>query len=168
MGSLCRQWSPEGSSADQMQVGVGWTVLWMPLLMSPWLVKGMQGAVLTCRGLCGSFLYVVMSVALLMFNQVARCPYSVQLLYTGSAAKDVLSDGAVIPGRDGSLIPRSCSLWRLSKLSALHTKLGSSMGLLISFSQRALLGLQCPNGIALEVSSLSTVPFRIAFQQHTE
>lgn len=151
-----------------MQVGVGWTVLWVPLLRYLCLVKGMQGGVLTCRDLCGSFLYVVMNVALLTFNQVARCPYFVHHMYTYSASKDVLSDGAIIPGGDSSLIPCSCSLWWLSELSALHTKLGSSMWLLISFNQRALLGLQRPTGIALEVFSLSTVPFRIAFQQHTE
>lgn len=87
----------------------------------------MQGAVLACRDLCGSFLYVVVSVALLMFNQVAQCPYSVHLMYTGSASKDALSDGAIIPGRDSSLTPCSCSLWWLSELSALHTKLSSSM-----------------------------------------
>lgn len=137
----------------------------VPLLRSPWLVKGVQGGHLQR---CGSFLYVVRNVSLLMFNQVAWCPYSVHLMCTGSASKDVLSDGAVIPGRDSSLIPRSCSLWWLSELSALHTKLGSSTRLLSSFNQRALLGLQRPNRIALEVFSLSTVPFSIAFQRHTE
>lgn len=87
----------------------------------------MQGGVLICRDLRGSFLYVVMNVALPMFNQVARCPYSVHRMCIGSASEDVFSDGAVIPGRDGSLIPCSCSLWWLSELSVLHTKLGSSM-----------------------------------------
>lgn len=87
----------------------------------------MQGGVLTCRDLCGSFLYVVMNVALPMFNQVARCPYSVHRMCIGSASEDVFSDGAVIPGRDGSIILCSCSLWWLSELSVLHTKLGSSM-----------------------------------------
>lgn len=87
----------------------------------------MQGSVLTCRDLRGSFLCVVMNVALVMFNQAARCPYSVHCTCTGSASGDLLGDGAVIPGRNSSLIPCSCSLWWLSELSALHTKLGSSM-----------------------------------------
>lgn len=71
----------------------------MPLLRSPWHVKGMQGG-LSCRDLCSNSLYVVMNMTLFMFNQVAHFPSSIHSKYTASASEDVFSHVAVIPGRD--------------------------------------------------------------------